>query len=487
MLNFISSPKSIFVFSLLALSFAASCSPGNGLRNAVFCGNNHVQATEECDDGLNNGNTAHCTSTCQIAFCGDGLVLEGEEFCDDGALNSNIRPDSCREDCTPARCGDGLVDSGEACDDGNTDNFDDCTNACSFPVCGNGIHEGDEECDDGNSENLDECSNSCTLPECGNGVVEFGEWCDDGNTEDFDGCSNVCTLPECGNGVVEFGEECDDGNSLTEAACAYGLESCLQCNEDCSSSLSLVGPYCGDGVVDSSGLEECDDGEDNGMGVLYCRLDCSGLLGLPGMAAIPAGEFIYGSGEIRTTEAFLIDTHEVTAAHYRACVDSGPCYYRARGGGEPWSYSQYHTYDNGKDNHPINYIDWHDAKRYCEWKNMRLPTEVEWEKAARGTDGRMYPWGNEPVTCDRAVMDECEGNTQPVGSKEAGKSPYGVYDMAGGVYEWTDSWFSWRENARVLRGGAFYELGPRLQASHRDFYSPSVGHYASGFRCARSF
>jgi len=196
------------------------------------------------------------------------------------------------------------------------------------------------------------------------------------------------------------------------------------------------------------------------------------------MAFVPAGDFTYGSGETRTTGAFFIDIHEVTAGQYKACVDADGCQYNGGTG-------SYHTYNNGKDNHPINYVSWHEAVAYCAWKGKRLPTEVEWEKAARGTDGRTYPWGNDAPTCDYAVMNGCAGDTQPVGSKEGGKSPYGAYDMAGNVWEWTNSWYSSNQSYRVLRGGSFVDNELLLRSSSRDLSFPTYRNLDYGFRCSQ--
>ncbi len=212
-------------------------------------------------------------------------------------------------------------------------------------------------------------------------------------------------------------------------------------------------------------------------------------------------------------DAFYIDKYEVTVEEYGECVHSGKCSQpRSRSDNKNcnWGYS-------GRGNHPINCVDWNQAKAYCEYAGKRLPTEAEWEKAARGTDGRKYPWGNEKASRNYAVMDDgCDyavmvdgGNnscgkvrTWPVGSKPKGASPYGAMDMAGNVYEWTADWhdskyYSSSPNrnptgpssglVRVVRGGSWFLTFSLLRSSARDYSGPGYGiyGYGVGFRCAR--
>jgi formylglycine-generating enzyme required for sulfatase activity len=228
------------------------------------------------------------------------------------------------------------------------------------------------------------------------------------------------------------------------------------------------------------------------------------------MVQVPAGDFMMGCNTGDTDcdsdespyhavslDAFYIGIYEVTAGEYKACVDAGDCTYSGS------TTDSDRTYNNSRDDHPINYVNHTDAKTYCEAQGNRLPTAAEWEKAARGTDGRKYPWGNETPTCDLVVMDGCPDDTQPVGSLTAGASPYGAMDMAGNVLEWTADWYGsayygetpvagWVNpqgptsgGSRVLRGGSFTHSAQKLRTSYRNLQTPNATAPAFGFRCAQ--
>jgi iron(II)-dependent oxidoreductase len=156
----------------------------------------------------------------------------------------------------------------------------------------------------------------------------------------------------------------------------------------------------------------------------------------------------------------------------------------------------------GFERHPVNEVTWNGARAYCAWRGARLPTEAEWEAAARGREGRLYPWGDEPPTPERAVFGRRSNETAPVGTRPAGATPDGIHDLAGNVAEWTSTLYrpypyrrdDGREDLeargeRVTRGGdhVFDSTPPKLRAAYRGGFSRAtdVGHRHIGFRCAR--
>ncbi len=205
-------------------------------------------------------------------------------------------------------------------------------------------------------------------------------------------------------------------------------------------------------------------------------------------ALIPGGTFKHAApgNPVKLVEStvvpFCMDKLEVTTAAYDACVAEGKCTAGDFGG-----------FCNGKSssrsNHPINCVNWNQAGAYCKLKGGRLPTEVEWEFAARGTDGRNYPWGNkapEDHLCWKRKQSERDGEgTCPVGAHPKGDSPFGLSDMSGNVREWTSSDFKPGDVRKVERGGAWdnddtFSVG----VVYREKNSPGIGYYNIGIRCA---
>jgi formylglycine-generating enzyme required for sulfatase activity len=228
---------------------------------------------------------------------------------------------------------------------------------------------------------------------------------------------------------------------------------------------------------------------------------------------------------------FYMDKHEVTNAEYCSFLnevdnqeEGGAKWLDINAASDIWYYQGCKIVENagqyrpgeGYENHPVTHVSWYGAKAYCEWAGKRLPTEAEWEKAARGTDGRIYPWGN-TFPQDGTRMGNCADEnhrhvqfielikgyddgyryTAPVGTYPAGASPYGVLDMTGNVSEWCDDWYAAYQGStfgnadfgttyRIYRGGSYIWGRPSIRTNARDRERPEAASGDRGFRCAVS-
>jgi formylglycine-generating enzyme required for sulfatase activity len=227
------------------------------------------------------------------------------------------------------------------------------------------------------------------------------------------------------------------------------------------------------------------------------------------MVFVPAGEFWMGSEDSNPVadddekprhkvheNAFWIDRTEVTNAQYKKCADAGLCS-SPKGSGSDTRNTYYG--DPEFDDYPVINVTWHQAQQYAEWVGGRLPSEAEWEYAARGPNGYTYPWGNSPPNDSLANYGGLVGDTTAVGSYPDGASWIGALDMAGNVWEWTGNLYrgypydatDGREDLdaagyRVLRGGAFGDAARAVRCADRVGDSPDLRYSSVGFRLAAS-
>ena len=228
------------------------------------------------------------------------------------------------------------------------------------------------------------------------------------------------------------------------------------------------------------------------------------------MVLVPNGEFIRGTNDggynerprsVGYVEGFWIDKYEVTNHQYSEFVEA----MGHRKPGPPSRYARRLAHLRGA-NQPVSYVSWHDAFSYCQWKGKRLPTEAEWEKAVRGTDGRTWPWGEkvEGYPANFGGSEDGFEYTAPVGSFPKDQSIYGVFDGAGNLMEWADNWYVedlYKTNKiendshdssagghtyKTLRGGGYTSRGIDLRITNRMFMVPDFRDETIGFRCAKS-
>jgi gamma-glutamyl hercynylcysteine S-oxide synthase len=221
------------------------------------------------------------------------------------------------------------------------------------------------------------------------------------------------------------------------------------------------------------------------------------------MIEIPAGPFIFGSNNTEPNEspeqtielpAYFIDHFEVTNEDFAMFVAATGYQTEAEKSGAKKTWRTYDT--DGKDNHPVVKVSWNDAQAYCQWLGKRLPTEQEWEKAARGEKGLLFPWGTGFDPTRANIRASGIRGTVAVGSFPSGASPYGVEDMAGNVWEWTadpylaypgstyqDKFYS--NDLRVTRGGGWFDEANQIRTTNRNAAKPEAANDDLGFRCVK--
>ena len=358
------------------------------------------------------------------------------------------------------------------------------------------------------------CLESCIAPEIGKegmpckgdgdcgkrNICSFEKVCIKGCRSDDEckylGEKHICTTFTCVDDCS--GLECGPSPTVgfNCGTCAGEMDYCTSdgvCEDNCKNRECGFSPNAG------YDCGTCDDGK-------WC------LDGNCSIESVLIGSGIYSMGcedgdedeipvQSVSIQTFEIMKTEVTIVLFRRCVEAGACETPSSSVGCNWGKSE-------REDHPVNCVDWYQASAFCEWAGGRLPSEAEWEYAARSEGQNItYPWGDQEATCQFAVMFEYDGgngcgtnSTWPICSKAEGSTEQGLCDMAGNVQEWVEDWYhdsyegapsngsAWNspEGAlRVLRGGSWGDDPGSLRTSNRNRSNPTYWHFYSGFRCAR--
>jgi cysteine-rich repeat protein len=522
----------------------ANCSLQDG--ETRLCGDAVQDPEEDCDDGntarevCNYGEVscAICAEDCttqagETRVCGDG-INDPEEDCDDGntereACNyGEVTCSICAEDCT--------------------------TQAGETRVCGDGINDPEEDCDDGNQIDDDGCNNDCSTtpgfigPGCQNMEFAQGEarwgrndiiFCE---TPDVDGVSleearalcgdgwSVCTIDEVRDrndscdgvghfhAVVDSGDNCilthHNETEANECHFDYGRNEGHSCSGETSENgwgfVANLG--AGNGVA-AKGAACCRGGGNSTppfspvIGSAQCNQSAQGCPALS-FVALNAGSFDMGDAQnanespVHTVNipAFELTRSEVTVGQYRTCVNAGQCTLPS----EIDTADATYTAQAGQyENHPVNFVNWSQAKAFATWVGGRLPTESEWEYAAR-SEGKpnTYPWGEGVPSCDRVNAFDCNGGPVEVCSYPLGQTEQLLCDMAGNLYEFVEDdaidtyngapndGRAWVDEPRSLerrdRGGGFRATQSRIRTAWRSYANNGNTAATLGFRVARN-
>ena len=507
---------------------------------------------EDCDGATDEGCDGDGDQWCDAAMVTVGkpqVCPNGGGDCDD--KNKAVKPgvqescDGVDNDCNGKTDEDFSI--GKACDGADADKCADGVRACGKDgklMCDEKASTLKKEACNGKDDDCDGETDEKDAEAC---TLFYKDVDGDGRAQSTVGSGCYCTTKETLSlTAVKLGD-CDDGN---KAASTYSWT-------DAKGKVLAVGDSCVVGAC-GAGAVKC-DGK-----LAACVSDgtplpgsacCASLGGTYGGSClwtdskgvkwglIPSGTFWMGCNpvldkscsnadgnaenaqhEVEVTEPYWLGIFEVTVAQYKACVDASKCTKPAHSSDSFANWAK-----AGREQHPVNFVHRSQASTYCQWVGGYLPTEAQWELAARGRCGenggisgcagkmRVYPWGNETATCAYAVMNDkattgsasgtngCgEDRTWAVGSKPKGAGPYGTQDMAGNVWEWVADWYAYPYPSAkisqaqggtgpsggslgVVRGGGFYWPASNMRAGRRGGYTPSKTDSSFGFRCARSF
>ncbi len=453
------------------------CTAASGCTHSfVDCADDNACTKDACDAQAGCTHVAADASPCDDGNqCTLNDACNGEQ-CQGGATKDCAQTSPCQyASCVASSglCVAAPLADGQPCDDGNPCTPKDGCKAGNCAGTGNA-------CDDGNA---------CTIDGCANGGCQHSP-----SSGPCDLDASLCTADLCAGETCSPGKvlTCDDGNPCTVDGCAKAT--------GCSHVPAAFASPCGTAKWCGKDAQ---------------KSQCVAAPTVAGMTLVAGATYTQGCNAAVdpwcnpnekpahpvAIASYYIDTNEVTVAQYQACVTGGACVAPGTGTGATWG-------QTGKSQHPVNFVSWAQANTYCLWAGGgRLCSEAEWEFAARGSDGRRFPWGNTPATgCDLANWGGSCGGLQPVGQLPKGKSPFGLYDMAGNIREWTADWYAggyYAELAaagtlttapagpktgseRSVRGGYFQDNMPELRTSARAFAQPATSAFSLGIRCCRS-
>ncbi len=501
----LSGPPSSLLIALVIVALTA-CSGSNKAHDCKLdseCNLGEVCSHDACSPGCRtNRDCPLDRALCDSSAGPDGACVQclGDADCSAGqtCLTGKCRK-TCESDvdCPGQKCD---LDA-KACVDCLESS--DCAlgNLCIAQTCTAGC-ERDRDCPadtpacDPHAGDHGTCFQCVTTAQCqGSQQCADDHHCHDACASNADCATGVCDIPAgiCVQCLDKA--QCPLGNLCEAKECVNGCEE----DRDCPTSLPVCDPTAGTYGT----CYQCTVNADCGTQATCVDHVCQG--DAAPMVDIAAGSFVMGSDTDTATDnlrhtvtlsAYSIDTLEVTNARYKKCVDAAMC---------PAPTVTTEFADPTKAQHPVTYVTWQDAETFCAWAGKRLPTEAEWERAARGTDERTYPWGSATPSCtltNGAVggtgSDPCANALTDAGVHPTGASAAGVQDMAGNAREWVSDWYAaYPAGAaadpqgpntgtdKIARGGSWTSTATDLSTYTRPTRAPTSADQYIGFRCAR--